>query len=276
VISGHSPIAKVKHFSPTSGIEGVSMVNSPRIAHGVLIERVGEELVVVVPGSNEAIRVTGETAVTLTHIQSGAQVDTRSIAMRELLELGVIEVPGFSRRGLIAAGAVGAGAGIAVLAMPGVAAASSDPLDNVDGDGGSQTGGTGDETSGNGGNTVQADFRVSGTWRESGKTLEAWKRDYLLVYLVDSDGTGFPDNDPPETAVAQGSEPTAFTINLGDMDDRRFNFQPENVIRYEEAEIDPTDPVWNLLEVANPPQIVILFDWNGKSVLATLTYAGDG
>jgi len=108
------------------------MVNSPRIAQGVLIEKVGEELVVVIRGSNEAIRVTGETAVTLTHIQSGAQVDTRSTAIRELLELGIIEVPGFSRRGLIAAGAVGAGAGIAVLAMPGVAAASSDPLDNSD------------------------------------------------------------------------------------------------------------------------------------------------
>jgi len=57
------------------------------------------------------------------------------------------------------------------------------------------------------------------------------------------------------------------------MDPRLSNTPPE--IRYEEADIDPTDPVWDLPEVTSPPQIVILFDWNGKSVLATLTYAGD-
>jgi hypothetical protein len=100
-------------------------VNQPRIAQGVLIEKVVEELVVVIPGSSEALRIAGDVAVTLSEIQSGHVVDADSPAVVKLAELGVIDVPGLSRRGLIKVGAIGAGAGIAVLAMPGVAAASS-------------------------------------------------------------------------------------------------------------------------------------------------------
>jgi len=130
-------------------------VNQPRIAHGVLIDKVGQDLVVVIPGNNEAIRVTGQVALTLSEIHAGHTVHADSPEVRQLADLGVIDVPGLSRRGLITAGAMGAGAGIAVLAMPGVAAASSDPEANSGaGGGGSQTGGTGNETGESGGNTV--------------------------------------------------------------------------------------------------------------------------
>jgi len=102
-------------------------VNQPCIAQGVLIEKIGEELVVVIPGSHEALRVTGQEALALSEIKSGHVVNADSPAVLKLAELGVIDVPGLSRRGLIKAGAIGAGAGIAVLAMPSVAAASSEP-----------------------------------------------------------------------------------------------------------------------------------------------------
>ncbi len=107
-------------------------MNQTRIAQGVLIEKVGEELVVVIPGRNEALRITGQEALALSEIKSGNTLPVDNQAVMKLAELGVIDVPGLSRRGLIKAGAFGAGAGIAVLAMPGVAVASSDPLDSSD------------------------------------------------------------------------------------------------------------------------------------------------
>lgn len=99
--------------------------NHVKIARGVIVETVGAELLVVVPGTLEALRLTGEAASTLAKVQAGIKVDPTSPEAAELMSRGIVEIPGISRRGLIKAGAIGAGAGIAVLAMPSAAFASS-------------------------------------------------------------------------------------------------------------------------------------------------------
>lgn len=99
--------------------------NHVKIARGVIVETVGAELLVVVPGTLEALRLTGEAASTLAKVQAGTKVDPTSPEAAELMSRGIVEIPGISRRGLIKAGAISAGAGIAVLAMPSAAFASS-------------------------------------------------------------------------------------------------------------------------------------------------------
>lgn len=100
-------------------------MKSAQLAKGVVLEQVGSDLWVVVPGRLDVLRLTGEAALMLSKIQSGVGVDLTSPVARELISLGIVEIPGISRRGLIKAGAIGAGAGIAVMALPGIAAASS-------------------------------------------------------------------------------------------------------------------------------------------------------
>ena len=101
------------------------MVKMARLAKGVIVENVGPDLLLVVPGRVHALRLTGDAAEAFLKIQAGGYVDSNNPVVKELASQGVVELPGVSRRGLIKAGAVGAGAGIAVLAMPGAAAASS-------------------------------------------------------------------------------------------------------------------------------------------------------
>ena len=100
-------------------------MKSVRLAKGVVTEQVGGDLLVVVPGNFDVLRLTGEAASTLSKIQSGVGIDLTSPVLRELFARGIVVNPGISRRGLITSGAIGAGAGIAVLALPGIAAASS-------------------------------------------------------------------------------------------------------------------------------------------------------
>lgn len=106
-------------------VRNLVSANHVKIARGVLVETVGAELLVVVPGTLEALRLTGEAASTLAKVQAGIKVDPTSPEVAELMSRGIVEIPGISRRGLIKAGAIGAGAGIAVLAMPSAAFASS-------------------------------------------------------------------------------------------------------------------------------------------------------
>ena len=101
------------------------MRNMPRLVSGVVVEVVGDDVLVVVPGTTDALSLSGEAAKTVLTIQAGQSVSSSDPVVGELVARGVIEVPGLSRRGLIRAGAVGAGAGIAVFALPSVAAASS-------------------------------------------------------------------------------------------------------------------------------------------------------
>jgi hypothetical protein len=80
---------------------------------------------VIVPHNTDVVSLSGHPAEVVLDVQAGRKVNSLEPVLRNLADLGVITTPGVSRRGLITAGAVGAGAGIAVLAMPGVAAASS-------------------------------------------------------------------------------------------------------------------------------------------------------
>jgi len=97
------------------------------IPPGVLIERVGDDVLVVVPGANDLVKLSGAAADVLLSVQEGRTVPGSERALADLEQLGVLISSGVSRRGLIKAGAIAAGAGIAVLAMPTAAmAASSD------------------------------------------------------------------------------------------------------------------------------------------------------
>lgn len=94
---------------------------------GVVIERVGEELLVVVPGNTDVVKLTDDAAEVLLDIQADKAVDLSHPAMSDLVALEIVSAPAFSRRGLIKTGAIAAGAGVAVWAMPSVASAASSP-----------------------------------------------------------------------------------------------------------------------------------------------------
>jgi hypothetical protein len=92
---------------------------------GAVIESVGDDVMVMMPGNTDILRISGPAADTLRTIVAGQPVDPSASTVLELANQGIITTSAMSRRGLIRAGAIGAGAGIAVLAMPSVAAASS-------------------------------------------------------------------------------------------------------------------------------------------------------
>lgn len=98
----------------------------PSIAPGVMIESIAEDLLVMVPGREQVLRLSGEAAELVRTVQAGGQVDLSSDSAVELVELGVVVgAAALSRRGLLRAGALGTGMGMAALAMPSVAAAAS-------------------------------------------------------------------------------------------------------------------------------------------------------
>jgi hypothetical protein len=108
------------------GERNISVANRFELVEGVVLEQVGDDLLVAVPGSLETLRLTGDVANTLRALHSGVAVDCVGSDINDLIKLGVVaDRSTVSRRGLIRAGAVGVGAGIAVLAMPSAAAASS-------------------------------------------------------------------------------------------------------------------------------------------------------
>lgn len=99
------------------------------VTPGVIVERVGDDLMVIVPGNSDVVSLSGRHAEMLLDVKADRTVDSADPALHDLIDLGILSAPGLSRRGLIKVGAVGAGAGIAVLAMPGVAAAASENSD---------------------------------------------------------------------------------------------------------------------------------------------------
>ena len=106
--------------------------SSMSIAPGVTVENVGDDVVVMVPESTEVIRLSGDAAQLVRAIHAGDVSVLPSHTVTELLERGIlISQAGMSRRGVLTAGAIGAGAGIAALTMPSVAAASSAPVSTV-------------------------------------------------------------------------------------------------------------------------------------------------
>ena len=95
------------------------------LAPGAVIEPVGNDVMVMMPGNTDILRISGPAADTLRTIVAGQPVDPSTPTVLELADQGIIQTSWMSRRGLIRAGAIGAGAGIAVLAMPTAAAAAS-------------------------------------------------------------------------------------------------------------------------------------------------------
>jgi hypothetical protein len=92
---------------------------------GAVIEPVGDDVMIMMPGNTDILRISGPAAETLRKIVAGQPIDPLTPTILELADQGIISTSGVSRRGLIRAGAIGTGAGLAVIAMPGVAAASS-------------------------------------------------------------------------------------------------------------------------------------------------------
>jgi hypothetical protein len=106
----------------------VGIMKKVTVTPGVIVERVGDDLMVIVPGNLDVVSLSGRPAEVLLEVQEGRDVDPSEPALKALSDLGIVSSPGMSRRGLIKVGAIGAGAGIAVMAMPSVAVASSDPI----------------------------------------------------------------------------------------------------------------------------------------------------
>lgn len=96
---------------------------------GVVVEKVGNGVFVLRPGQAEVLRLHGHAADVVARISSGEAVDWSSPGVSDLSDAGIVTAPGLSRRNLMRAGAVAAGAGIGVLALPHAAvAASAEPV----------------------------------------------------------------------------------------------------------------------------------------------------
>jgi hypothetical protein len=99
--------------------------HSFQLSPNCVAEVVGDDVLVFLSGEPGAIRLSGAAARTFLSIQAGEQVDLSNSAVKELEAVGILRSPGVSRRGLLKGGAIGTAAGVAVLALPSVAAASS-------------------------------------------------------------------------------------------------------------------------------------------------------
>jgi hypothetical protein len=101
------------------------MAGSLVVAPGVVIEPVGDDVVALLPHS-EVITLTGLAADAMIRLLSGQRLDASDQVVQELLRAGVVEESGgVTRRHVVRLGAVAAGAGVASLALPSVAQASS-------------------------------------------------------------------------------------------------------------------------------------------------------
>ena len=96
------------------------------LAPGVIVDDLGTDSVVLVPGVPDVLTLSGDAAAVMRRIRHGESLGGAGAVVSDLVVRGVIQpVSGMSRRGVVRAGVIGAGVGIAALAMPGVAAASS-------------------------------------------------------------------------------------------------------------------------------------------------------
>jgi hypothetical protein len=105
------------------------MTTSYQVAADVISEAVGDDVIVMRSDSNQTLRLSGEAAIAFTAVQAG---QAPSGASREVLQslvdhrvLSADSPRTVSRRGLVTGAAVGVGAGLVTLALPTVAAASS-------------------------------------------------------------------------------------------------------------------------------------------------------
>lgn len=92
---------------------------------GLVVERLGDDLVIMTRGS-EVVSLGPEGADMLRRVELGEPVDTESNVVSELVKAGVLEPEkGLTRRSVVRFGAVASGVGVASLALPTAAAASS-------------------------------------------------------------------------------------------------------------------------------------------------------
>lgn len=97
------------------------------LSAGVVVERVGDELVALVPGL-AAVRVSGEAARYVQQLLDGNPAVASDEVIAGLVDAGVLERPHtHTRRRVLGVGAAAVGAGVATLAFPSVAAAASTP-----------------------------------------------------------------------------------------------------------------------------------------------------
>ena len=133
------------------------------LAKGVVVENMGTTVLVMIPGQHDVLTLTGPAADVVNAVVAGQAVSKDLEPEVELLlSAGVLTSP-MSRRNLLRAGAIGAGAGIAVLTMPSVAAASSP--------GGGTSGGAGGGGNNSGGG-ASADFIRQRTEGTSGQIIK--------------------------------------------------------------------------------------------------------
>lgn len=96
------------------------------LAPGVMVESLGDTLMVHTPGATEVLMLSGEVADLVRAIDSGQLPAANDAVIDELVQRGILATSGHvTRRSVVRAGLVGAGAGIAVVVLPGVAAAST-------------------------------------------------------------------------------------------------------------------------------------------------------
>jgi hypothetical protein len=100
------------------------------LVENLVVENVGADVMVMVPGADQVVSLSGESArVVRALLESGAADLQSSDVLDELIRCGVVhpelEAAGLSRRGLLIGGAGIAGAGVLALSMPTAAMASS-------------------------------------------------------------------------------------------------------------------------------------------------------
>lgn len=107
----------------------MSLSQTVTIADGVLIEEVGDDLMVMLPRRTEVVTLSGDIAHVVRELSAGNPVHPSQTELSQLRGFGILSPPAtLSRRGVIVAGITGLGVGIAVQAMPSVALASSSPI----------------------------------------------------------------------------------------------------------------------------------------------------
>lgn len=101
--------------------------NRISLAPSHVIEKVGEDVVVLIPESKEVLKLSGELAnLVYTASISGSVEVPEGVDPSELVDRGIIVLDSHpTRRALLKVGAVGAGASLVALGLPSVAAASS-------------------------------------------------------------------------------------------------------------------------------------------------------
>lgn len=99
-------------------------MNRIALASGVVVEDLGSSVLVFLPGLPQVLTLTGESAEVIRLFHDGAPIQ-QSKEVEDLIDLGVLSAPVLSRRGFVKVGGIGITAGAALVALPGVAAASS-------------------------------------------------------------------------------------------------------------------------------------------------------